>query len=81
MREEFAVGILSASGEVKLNPAEFCDWLMKQAKNGANNPEKTQAKSILEQVEKAFDKRLAAISNRDLHPESLEVSGAAIISR
>lgn len=39
-------------------------------------PEGTHVKRLMQQAREAFDRRLAAVANRDLHPEGVELVAA-----
>lgn len=79
LRQEYTAYGLSADGKVIVNPEAFSDWLKQPAETGDITIDREQNKRWHAAAEAAADKRLAEVSNLQLHPENNQwVSGAWI---
>ena len=61
----------------EMNPTEVSDWLTGPAQDGADLPAESNTKRWLHAAQQAVDRRLAEVSNADLHPESRQWIAAA----
>ncbi len=77
MRQEFTVFKCKAASQVEINPESIKEWLLHPATGDTNNIDVSEVKSFFVQSDGAAQRRLAAVSNRDLHPENLQWIGAA----
>jgi superfamily II DNA or RNA helicase len=77
MRQEFAAIGLDGAGAAELNPEAFAEWLLHPASAGDSQGDRDAAKACLNACKTAAEVRLSEVSNADLHPENLEVVGAA----
>lgn len=76
MRQEFAALLIHPDGRVDSNPRSVSDWLLQSATNGHALPDKAATKILMDAAEVANNRRLAQVSNRDLHPENRQwISG------
>ena len=76
MRQEYTVARVRNNGRVETNPQEFVEWLLNPAADASALPEKSAVNAWFRAAEEATDRRLGAVSNTDLHPESRQwVSG------
>lgn len=69
IREEYAAAMVNEEGLVSLNSEQWRQWLLESATDEDVTLDSETAKRFLSYAEKAFDRRLAAISSVDLHPE------------
>ena len=60
-----------------MNPAEVTDWLTGPAQDGADLPAESNTERWLHVAQQAVDRRLAEVSNADLHPENRQWIAAA----
>lgn len=77
MRQEFVIANVGSKGSVAINPKSASDWLGKMGTDGSGLPASSSTKEWLNAAKTALDNHLLAMSNNDLHPESLEWTGAA----
>jgi hypothetical protein len=76
MRQEFTALRVLAAAAVEANPPAFSEWLLEPAADGAHLPDRSVTRRLFEAAKEATERRLAAVSNADLHPESRQwVSG------
>ncbi len=81
MREEYIATLIKQNGSVVSNPPELIQWLLKSADDaGEITIDREAAKRMRELAYKAMDKRLAGISNADLHPDSRQLINAGWIT-
>ena len=81
MREEYIVTLSKLNGSVVCNPPELIKWLIKPVNDGGDMTiDRDHAKQIRKLAFEAMDKRLAALSNTDLHPESRQLINAGWLS-
>ena len=77
MREEYVATLSKPNGLVVSNPPELVQWLIKPANDGDDMTiDRDHAKQLRQLAFEAMDKRLAALSNTDLHPESRQLINA-----
>jgi superfamily II DNA or RNA helicase len=80
MREEYIAILLKPNGYVLGNPPELIQWLLRPAEDGEEMAvDRDTAKRMRQLAFEYMDKRLASISNADLHPESRQLVNAAWI--
>ena len=79
MRQEYSAILLHADGLSETNPETFQRWLLELASDGEHVGPKERARPLREAAEAEMDKRLAEISNADLHPENRQLIGAGWI--
>jgi len=72
LRQEFAAEAVHQNGSVEHNPEWFSKWLIAPVLDRKVDHSRDSGKYFLEKAEKAMHSRLADISNRDLHPESIQ---------
>jgi superfamily II DNA or RNA helicase len=77
MRQEFAACSCQEEGPVTINPQSFREWLISPADGCSSVINRDKAKLLFDRTNQAAQRRLAELSNRDLHPENLEWIGAA----
>jgi superfamily II DNA or RNA helicase len=70
MRQEFGSFQHMPDGTIEQNSSTFRDWLLETAKGGTVQLSPEQAVKMLEKADASAQARLAAVSNRDLHPEN-----------
>ena len=76
MREEYLAVLLRADGSRRTNPEDFQQWLLQAADEGRHVGPKARPRPLREAAEAEMDRRLALVSNADLHPESRQLIGA-----
>lgn len=77
VRQEFAL-VLGDPERVEINPPEAVHWLLQPTRECDAILDRQTAQALWEVAEGALERRLADVSNQDLHPESLEVLGCAL---
>jgi superfamily II DNA or RNA helicase len=77
MRQEFTAFACQGTDQVKINPESFKQWLLAPADGDTSSIDSDTLKSFFNQANGAAQRRLATVSNRDLHPENLQWIGAA----
>ena len=70
MRQEFTSFHQMADGTIESNSPMFADWLLSPARGGLSLLSSDKAVAMLEKADASAQARLAAVSNRDLHPEN-----------
>ncbi len=83
MRQELAMVSMQDGATWRLNDEALSRWLSQPAAEatGQTPPDRAGARAILACARQAFDQRLAAVSNLDLHPEGLELVAAGCRGR
>ena len=71
-RQEYTVFCVADGGEVKINPAAFGEWLKQLAETGEVTTDRKQNEQWFKAAEQKADRRLAEVSNRQLHPENMQ---------
>lgn len=75
-RQEYTAYGISTDGRVSVNPDSFGEWLKQPAETGSVISNREQNEQWFNNAERAADQRLAAVSNRYLHPENVQwISG------
>ena len=77
MRQEFAIVRMIGDSAAEMNPTEVTDWLTGPAQDGADLPAESNTERWLHAAQQAVDRRLAEMSNADLHPENRQWIAAA----
>ena len=77
MRQEFAMVSMDEGTVVEMNPKQVADWLTARAEDGAGLPAASDTKRWLDVAQQAMERRLADVSNTDLHPENRQWTAAA----
>lgn len=78
MRQEFVMVNVNGSGVAEVNPESVSDWLSQAAAgDGAAMPATERADAWFCTAKQVLDRRLAEVSNTDLHPENREWAAAA----
>jgi len=77
MRQEFMVQLVHEDGSTSSNPENFLMWLMRPAQDRGNASAPDRGRELFTSAMQALDKRLAAVSNTDLHPENRQPVSAA----
>ena len=81
MRQELTALQVLGDARVETNPPAFADWLLEPTTDGAHLPDRTTTRPLLEAARDATERRLAVVSNADLHPESRQwVSGGWLVA-
>jgi len=65
---------------VESNPEVFSQWLLENAEDGDSVGDRKQARDCIHSAISAMDKRLAIMSNADIHPESRQIISAGWFS-
>jgi len=73
MRQEFTAVEVDMEGDAALNPERFSRWLLEPASAGDPPGGRTEGERLLAAGRGALERRLARVSNRDLHPENLQL--------
>lgn len=81
LRQEFVVYRANSDGGVEINPISFVNWLTERQENGVHIPDREESNRFRLSFEKAVGDRLAAVCNRNLHPENKQWVGAAWLAR
>jgi hypothetical protein len=76
MRQEYTALLAKSDGNIETNPSEFEGWLMGSKIDGQLSVDRARFQALYDLFEKAANERLAAVSNRDLHPENLQWTSA-----
>jgi superfamily II DNA or RNA helicase len=80
MREEYATALVRVNGDVEANPPELVNWLLQPVEDATSiSVDRSSAKALRQKALEVFDRRLAEISNTDLHPESRQLVNAGWI--
>ena len=77
MRQEFAMVSIFEGTAAEMNPKEIADWLTAPAEDGAGLPAASDTERWLDTAQQAMERRLADMSNADLHPENRQWTAAA----
>lgn len=77
MRQEFAAYVLRTDGMVDRNPDDFNRWLVQRVEDGRKTLQQEEAKQALFVLERDMDQRLAEVANQYIHPENMQLLGAA----
>jgi len=73
MRQEFAGVIIRPDSLPSINSQELADWLLEKKESAVIEQNIELGKNIYSQTESVLDKRLGELSNRHLHPDSIEI--------
>jgi superfamily II DNA or RNA helicase len=76
MRQEYTALLAKSDGNIETNPSEFEEWLKSPKIDGQLSTDRVRCQALYDLFEKAANERLAAVSNRDLHPENLQWTSA-----
>jgi hypothetical protein len=71
---------LDENGDVTVNPESFSEWLLEAAKDAEGVYNTDLGKRLMESAENAMDKRLATVSNINLHPENAQLVAASWVA-
>jgi hypothetical protein len=63
-----------------VNPESFSEWLLEAAKDAEGVYNTDLGKRLMESAENAMDKRLATVSNINLHPENAQLVAASWVA-
>ena len=77
MRQIFAMVSMDEGTVVEMNPKQVADWLTAPAEGGAGLPAASDTKRWLDVAQQAMERRIADVSNTDLHPENRQWTAAA----
>jgi len=77
MRQEFMAQLVHQDGTSSSNPESFVKWLLRPAQDGENVGTFDKGRELFASATRAFNKRLAEVSNTDLHPENRQPVSAA----
>lgn len=78
MRQEFAAYLLRSDETVDRNPEDFSRWLAHRTEDGRRTLRQEEAKQALLTLEHEMDQRLAEVGNQYIHPENIQLLGAAM---
>ena len=77
LRQEFAASAVHDDGTAEHNPEWFARWLKRPSADQAMTVDRQKGRLLMATAETAMHRRLAIISNRDLHPEGIQPVAAA----
>ena len=81
MRQEFAMVSIFEGTAAEMNPKELADWLTAPAEDGAGLHAASDTERWLHTAQQAMERRLADMSNADLHPENRAVDCGCVAGR
>jgi len=77
MRQEYFSLLAHENDRVETNGKIFAEWLRHPAMDGEKPLDRQAAKKYFDLFKTKINKRLAEVSNNDLHPENFQLIGAA----